>query len=37
MIPNETIRFVEHEINSLPRKRLKWQTPLEAWSVALTC
>jgi len=37
MIPDETIRFVEHEINSRPRKRLKYQSPLEAWSVALTC
>jgi len=37
MIPDETIRFVENEINSRPRKRLNWQSPLEAWSVALTC
>ena len=37
MIPDETIRFVEREINSRPRKRLKYQSPLEAWSVALTC
>lgn len=36
MISDEMIRFVEHEINSRPRKRLKWKTPLEAWSVALT-
>jgi transposase, IS30 family len=37
MIPNEMIRFVESEINSRPRKRLNYRTPLEAWSVALTC
>jgi transposase, IS30 family len=37
MIPDEMIRSVEHEINSRPRKRLNWKTPLEAWSVALTC
>jgi IS30 family transposase len=37
MISDEAIRFVEHEINSRPRKRLNWQSPLEAWSVALTC
>lgn len=37
MIPDEVIRFVENEINSRPRKRLNWQSPLEAWSVALTC
>ena len=37
MISDEMIRFVENEINSRPRKRLKWKTPLEAWSVALTC
>ncbi len=37
MIPDETIRAVELEINSRPRKRLNWQSPLEAWGVALTC
>ena len=37
MIPDEMIRFEENEINSRPRKRLNWKTPLEAWSVALTC
>jgi IS30 family transposase len=36
MIPDETIRAVEFEINSRPRKRLNWRTPLEVWSVALT-
>lgn len=37
MIRDETVRAVELEINSRPRKRLKWRTPLEVWSVALTC
>lgn len=37
MIPDETIAAVELEINSRPRKRLNWQSLLEAWSVALTC
>lgn len=35
MITNDEVRFVENELNSRPRKRLGWQTPLEAWSVAL--
>lgn len=35
MITDDEIRFVEHELNSRPRKRLGWKTPLEAWSVAL--
>lgn len=35
MITDEEIRYVEHELNSRPRKRLGWKTPLEAWSVAL--
>ncbi len=34
-IPDDEIRYVEHELNSRPRKRLGWKTPLEAWSVAL--
>jgi transposase, IS30 family len=34
-ISNDEIQFVENELNSRPRKRLGWQTPLEAWSVAL--
>jgi IS30 family transposase len=34
-ISDEEIRRVEHELNSRPRKRLGWKTPLEAWSVAL--
>lgn len=37
MISDEMIHFVENEINSRPRKRLNYKTPLEAWSVALTC
>lgn len=35
MIADEELRFVENELNSRPRKRLGWKTPLEAWSVAL--
>jgi IS30 family transposase len=35
MISDDEIRYVEHELNSRPRKRLGWKTPLEAWSVAL--
>lgn len=35
MISDDEIRFVENELNSRPRKRLGWQTPLEAWGVAL--
>lgn len=34
-ISDEEIRYVEHELNSRPRKRLGWKTPLEAWSVAI--
>lgn len=37
MISDEEIRFVEQELNSRPRKRLKGRTPLEAMSGALTC
>jgi len=37
IIPDEEIRFVERELNSRPRKRLKGRTPLEALSGALTC
>ncbi len=29
------IHYVENELNSRPRKRLGWKTPLEVWSVAL--
>lgn len=35
MINDDEIRFVENELNSRPRKRLGWQTPLEAWGVAI--
>lgn len=35
MISDEEIAFVESELNSRPRKRLGWMTPLEAWSVAI--
>jgi len=35
MISDDEIRSVENELNSRPRKRLGWKTPLEAWSVAL--
>lgn len=34
-ISDEEIKYVENELNSRPRKRLGWKTPLEAWGVAL--
>jgi len=34
-ISDDEIAFVESELNSRPRKRLGWKTPLEAWSVAI--
>jgi len=34
-IPEEDIQFIEYELNTRPRKRLGWRTPLEAFSVAL--
>jgi IS30 family transposase len=37
MISDEELHFVEQELNSRPRKRLKGRTPLEAMSGALTC
>ena len=37
MISDDEISFVERELNSRPRKRLKGRTPLEAMSGALTC
>lgn len=37
MISDEELRFVERELNSRPRKRLKGRTPLEVMSGALTC
>ena len=34
-INESELAYVESELNSRPRKRLGWRTPLEAWSVAL--
>lgn len=34
-ISNEELSFVERELNTRPRKRLGWKTPLEVFSVAL--
>lgn len=34
-ISEEEIALVEHRLNTRPRKRLGWKTPLEVWSVAL--
>lgn len=36
-ISAEGLTFVERELNTRPRKRLGYLTPLEVWSVALTC
>ena len=36
MISTSEILKVEHSLNSRPRKRLGWRTPLEEWGVALT-
>src|SRR3989344_1749283 len=35
IIPEEALAYVEHELNTRPRKRLGWKTPLEVISVAL--
>ncbi|MEK9153442.1 MAG: IS30 family transposase [Patescibacteria group bacterium] len=35
IIPAETIKGIENKLNSRPRKRLNYLTPLEAFSVAL--
>ena len=35
MIPEEEIAMIEYKLNTRPRKRLKYLTPLEAFSVAL--
>jgi len=35
LVTNEEIQWVEYQLNTRPRKRLNWLTPLEAWSVAL--
>ena len=34
-IPEEEIQYIEYELNTRPRKRLGWKTPLEVFSVAL--
>lgn len=36
-IPDEEIQKVEYDLNTRPRKRLNWSTPLEAMSAALQC
>lgn len=35
LVTDEEIQWVEYQLNSRPRKRLGWRTPLEEWSVAL--
>lgn len=35
LVSDADIAAVEYALNSRPRKRLGWRTPLEAWSVAL--
>jgi len=35
MITDEEISEVEYALNTRPRKRLDWKTPLELMSVAL--
>ncbi|MDR3571034.1 MAG: IS30 family transposase [Candidatus Pacebacteria bacterium] len=35
LVPEEDIAAVEYALNTRPRKRLKWRTPLEVWSGAL--
>lgn len=35
IISQEALAYVEHELNSRPRKRLGWKSPLEVLSVAL--
>jgi IS30 family transposase len=35
MVTNEEITQVENDLNSRPRKRHNWRTPLEVISVAL--
>src|SRR3989344_4440908 len=34
-ISDEELAAVEYRLNTRPRKRLGWRTPLEVWSVAL--
>jgi IS30 family transposase len=31
-VSEETIRHIEHRLNTRPRKRLKWRTPLEVFN-----
>ena len=35
LVPDADIAAVEYALNTRPRKRLKWRTPLEVWSGAL--
>lgn len=35
IVSEEEIRYVEKELNTRPRKRLDWRTPLEIFSVAV--
>ena len=35
VVSDEEIRYVEYELNTRPRKRLNWKTPLEVFSVAV--
>lgn len=35
VVSEEEIRYVEKELNTRPRKRLNWKTPIEVFSVAL--
>lgn len=37
VIPDADITAVEYALNTRPRKRLGWRTPLEAWGGALQC
>jgi IS30 family transposase len=36
-VPDDLIKQVEYDLNTRPRKRLNWSTPLEAMSVAIQC
>jgi len=36
-VPDDLISQVEYDLNTRPRKRLHWSTPLEALSVAIGC
>ena len=37
LVPDAEIAAVEYALNTRPRKRLNWRTPLEVWSGALQC